>query len=771
MRRLGWSLILLMLGVVMAVGAEQTEAGLQSDLVQLMSHVPEVVISAGVLAVQVAFLMLALAIPCTLMATRRWRHFWIGTIAVVGTPLALNSINALLPASAPVPLPDYGLPASTWPPSTSVAGSAALFAALSPYLSRRWIRFGWVFMVSLVLSRLIAAAEVARDLVLAIGVGASVGFLLLIVFGRALRVATPATVRYALERAGLQVESVDDAAISSATSTGYAARLNDGTQLHGKVVGGNSHEAETMVRVYRRLRLKDVGEDAGFTTVRQAATAEAMMSLLADERGVQTPTLRIVAPVSEEEMVLAFEHVDGQTLDSLPDAELTDEALQHMWRQVVGLRSAGIAHRDLNLASWMKDRNGEIWLIDFSLGEAAASDGALASDIAELLAATYARVGAERAVAAASAVLSTDVLATGLPRLVPAALTKGTRAKVKSVDGKLGPLTAELCRVTGAEETVYADLERVKPKTLLMGALMVVAVYVLLPQFADLPRMVESIADADLKYAAYAALASLLTYIGSGLAIAGSAPGRVPLGWSWLASVAATFVGAVAPPGVGHMGLNVRFLQKQGLPAPVAVSATAVKEVGVGAVHVSLLILLGIIAGTSGALEEELNKLPSAGVMALIVLGLVVLGVGAMLTPPVRRLMRDTVLPALKQSWSSLAEIASSPGKIVMLIGGGLLLQLGYIGALYFAVHALGGDTGFATIGLLYLTVGSAASVAPTPGGVGAVEAVLLAALTGVGLASSVALAAVFLYRLVTFWVPIPFGGLSFRFMVAKDAL
>ena len=52
-----------------------------------------------------------------------------------------------------------------------------------------------------------------------------------------------------------------------------------------------------------------------------------------------------------------------------------------------------------------------------------------------------------------------------------------------------------------------------------------------------------------------------------------------------------------------------------------------------------------------------------------------------------------------------------------------------------------------------------------------AVEAVLLAALTGVGVAAAPALAAVFLYRLVTFWAPIPVGGLSMRWLVGRDLL
>jgi uncharacterized protein (TIRG00374 family) len=133
--------------------------------------------------------------------------------------------------------------------------------------------------------------------------------------------------------------------------------------------------------------------------------------------------------------------------------------------------------------------------------------------------------------------------------------------------------------------------------------------------------------------------------------------------------------------------------------------------------------------------------------------------------------VRETVVPAVRQSIGTLRELASDPARMLTLFSGALILQVGYIGALYCSVHALGGDVPLLTVALLYLTVGSAASVAPTPGGVGAVEAVLLAALTGVGMAAASALAAVFLYRLMTFWVPIPIGALAMRYLTAREVL
>jgi uncharacterized protein (TIRG00374 family) len=255
------------------------------------------------------------------------------------------------------------------------------------------------------------------------------------------------------------------------------------------------------------------------------------------------------------------------------------------------------------------------------------------------------------------------------------------------------------------------------------------------------------------------------------MALVGSMPIRIPYVRSVLAAISATFVGAVAPPGVAHVGLNVRFGQKQGLPAPVAVSATATKEVGVGVVHVTLLLVMAVLAGSTGALQDELDKLPSVQTIAIgVAILLAVIGVAAAFGR-VRAFVVETVVPAVGHSVAALRELVSSPLKMTLLFVGALLLQVGYIAALYFSVRALGGDVGFTTIGLIYLTVGSMASVAPTPGGVGAVEAVLLAALAGVGVVAATALAAVFLYRLVTFWLPIPLGALAMRWLVAHDQL
>jgi glycosyltransferase 2 family protein len=65
---------------------------------------------------------------------------------------------------------------------------------------------------------------------------------------------------------------------------------------------------------------------------------------------------------------------------------------------------------------------------------------------------------------------------------------------------------------------------------------------------------------------------------------------------------------------------------------------------------------------------------------------------------------------------------------------------------------------GIVVIGAVYL-----AAAAPSPGGLGAIEAALVAGLGGVGMRAGPAVSAVLLYRLATYWLPVLPGWRSWR--------
>jgi len=493
------------------------------------------------------------------------------------------------------------------------------------------------------------------------------------------------------------------------------------------------------------VRLRDVGDDTAYSSARRAVAVEASLTLFPAEHGVRSPTVRVIAPV------------------------VGDDVLRDCWRQVLGLRAARVAHRSLELHHFVRDPDGRVWLVNYDFGQPAADDGVLAADVAELLTATYVHVGAERAVAAAQEVLGSPPLEQAMVRLVPAALTRRTRGSLKKLEGDVQPLIEELCRVTGASEPQLAKVERLKPRYLVMGAMLAVAIYVLLPQLADVPRMVEAIRTADWRWVPAVLVASVLTYVGAGLGLVGATPGRVSIGESGLVSLASSFVATVASPGVGHVGLNIRYLQRRGFSGRIAISASAAKEATVLIVHLLLLVLFGLWAGRGGALLEELERLPPAGVLLAIAGALLAVVGVALITPHARRLLRETVVPAVRSSVEAMGGVIRSPARMAMLVAGVTLLPLGYSVCLFFSVEAFAGGASLAAIALVYLTAGSVASAAPTPGGVGAVEAVLLAALTGI--ASPQALAAVFLFRIATFWLPIIPGAVAFRWLTSREVI
>ena len=87
------------------------------------------------------------------------------------------------------------------------------------------------------------------------------------------------------------------------------------------------------------------------------------------------------------------------------------------------------------------------------------------------------------------------------------------------------------------------------------------------------------------------------------------------------------------------------------------------------------------------------------------------------------------------------------------------------------SVAPFGRSVPFTKIGFVYLTGSAIGSIIPTPGGLGAVEAALTAGLTAAGVPGAVALRAVLLFRLLTFWLPVPFGWAALSFLERHQAL
>ena len=167
---------------------------------------------------------------------------------------------------------------------------------------------------------------------------------------------------------------------------------------------------------------------------------------------MRTPRLRAFATAEPNGYVLAYEKIEGRSLDRLDPSEVTDDVLAAIWGLVGQLRERRIAHRDLRLANIFVDDDGEVWLIDFGFSELAASDLLLATDVAELLASSSVYVGSERAVTQAVSSVDRATLTRAFDRLRPWALAGATRTALKSRPGFLDELRSRLTNALAAGE-------------------------------------------------------------------------------------------------------------------------------------------------------------------------------------------------------------------------------------------------------------------------------------------------------------------------------
>jgi uncharacterized protein (TIRG00374 family) len=69
---------------------------------------------------------------------------------------------------------------------------------------------------------------------------------------------------------------------------------------------------------------------------------------------------------------------------------------------------------------------------------------------------------------------------------------------------------------------------------------------------------------------------------------------------------------------------------------------------------------------------------------------------------------------------------------------------------------------GLSTLAVGYVVAYSVGTLAPTPGGLGAVEGILIALFVSFGVPSATAVAVVLTYRLINFWLPIPPGFIAY---------
>jgi undecaprenyl-diphosphatase len=658
------------------------------------------------------------------------------------------------------------LASASFPGPPILAAAVAVAVAASPWLSRAWRRTAWIALAAAAAARLATGAVLPMELVLAFATGVTAGAGVLVALGVPDRRMGPDGIAAVLRRAGLPVRSIEAADVETKGSRPFVAATDDGQHLFIKVLGSDQRDADLLYRAYRFVRLRDVGHTRPAASLIQAVEHQALVALMAERAGVRVPRVDQVIKAPAGTVLLVMERVEGRALQELPAHQVNGELLHRLWTEVDRLHHAGIAHRSLRAANVMVGNDGQPWLTDFSFSELTATQRQKDLDLAELIASLATLVGGEQAVASAATVIGADGLAPAVPLLQPLALSDGTRRAIGHHEGLLVKTRSAAAAASGGTGQELARIQRVRPRTLLTIAALAAAFYFILPQLAQVGSSWHAIQSAHWVWVPVVVAMSVLTYLASAVSLIGGVPGWVPFWPTVLTQAASSFINRVSPANVGGMALNARFLQKSGVDPAAGVTAVGLSALAGAVVHGILLVLFFALA--SRGLTHAF-KLPSASKLLLILAVLAALVGIVLATRQGRRFAATRGLKALRSASASLRRVAASPVKLAMLLGGSAAVTLAYIGGLAASVQAFGGGAGFAEIGAVYLAASAIAAASPTPGGLGAIEAALVAGLTGVGLSSGAAVSAVLTYRLATYWLPVAPGWISLGFLQRRD--
>jgi len=639
-------------------------------------------------------------------------------------------------------------------PAVTVAVAAGLAAVASPYLTRVPRRVAWSLVALVAVARVFVGAHLPLDVFAGVAVGWMAGALVHLAFGSPGGRPTLAAVSGALTRAGLPIADLAPIGVGRRGSTMFTGHAPDGTDVFCRSVGRDERDVETVDKVWRSLALRDQRDQPFFTSL-QAVEHEAYLGLLAARAGVHTPMVRITAGF-EGGAVLAQDRAPGRRLTTMAPDDVADPVLDDVWRNLATVRAAHLAHGAVRAENVFVDGT-TTWLVDWGDGRAATDERRQAEDVAELAISLAVRFSAARAVASAVRVLGADALLPVLPLLQPAVLSSTTRREAHAHKGLIEEVRAAAATAAGVEEPKLQPLTRIRPEALLSCLILALAVYFLIPQLGEAGQAWSAIVDANLAWVALAVVFGLLTFPIGAVAQNGAVARRLPLTRTTVLQLAAAFAGRITPASIGTLAVRVRYLQRSGLDAEGAVTGTALNSVAGGIARVVAIGLAIPLVGTSGIGDGGI-KLPDGWLLLVFaVAGGVVAGV-ILFTALGRRLLEPVV-----KAFGELREVLRQPAKATALLGGAfgvIVLNTLCFGAALAAVNAHASPSTVLVVYVLGSTIGGAA---PTPGGLGVVEAALVAGLTAAGIDPSGAVAGVLVFRLITYWLPIPLGYLSLR--------
>jgi len=504
------------------------------------------------------------------------------------------------------------------------------------------------------------------------------------------------------------------------------------------------------------LAFRELEDEAAASSPGHRVAREAYLTMLAERAGVRVaPVVAVVEAGSAAMLVRAW--VPGTPLVT-DTPGLTPDNLRDVFREVARLHSAGLSHGALRGDHIVIGPTGPV-LVGFALGRDGATAAEQTVDIAELMVTAAQATDATTTVEAATEVFGRDRIAATLPSLQPLVLSSATRSALRGAPNLLRDMRTSVATLTGEPAPPIRRPMRVAARNLLVLAVLAVAVNLLLPQVAMAGATAKALGSFQWSWLPAIAVAGAVTYVMAALALMAASGRALALGRTLAAQLAAAFTNRLAPAGVGAMATNVRYLEATGLGRARAVTAVALNSMAGLFVHTIAIVVVFALAGVGhqhfGIHAPEVPDGWKSLVLTAVVLAAIGVVVGS-----VR--VRRRLMPSVRAAVAQLTVLVHEPLRAIALLGSAAGITAAFALALAAAVQAAGGGPSLVSIFAVYLGSSALAAAAPTPSGLGALEAALVAGLTSVGQAAAPAVTAVLVFRVVTYWLPVLPGAAAF---------
>ncbi len=331
------------------------------------------------------------------------------------------------------------------------------------------------------------------------------------------------------------------------------------------------------------------------------------------------------------------------------------------------------------------------------------------------------------------------------------------------------------------EEPRFFDSPKRIVQTIVIAIVLVVAIYLILPQIVDAEDGIEKLGEGDPVWIAVAvtcAFAMFFSYMALFRGVVGTA---VRLRWHesyqiTMAGLAATRLFSAG--GAGGIALTYWALRKAGMTPKDTAARMVAFNVLLYAVYMLTLVINGILM-SAGVFEVPappgLTIVPAAIAGGVIVLFLLFTFVPGDLERRFseasqehfwgRTMRRVATVPStLAVGMREAFRFVREPERGAMAIVGAIGFWAAQIAILWASFKAFGADVPIAVV-VQGFFVGMLANLIPLPGGVGGVDAGMIGAfelfdVPHVGFSTIVA--AVLAYRLIAFWLPMPPGVVAF---------